>query len=103
MKLSETIYKRKSVRSYLNEAVNNEDLKKILDFIKTVKPLYPDILVDAEIVERKKMKSVLPLHWLPKQHIAIFSEDKEVRMWALCFNRWIYICKAWVWVVVGWA
>lgn len=77
MKMSEAIYKRKSVRSYTDEKVKEEDLQKVKDFIENVKPLNPDIKVIAEIIGRDEMKSVLPLPWLPKQHIAIYSEDKE--------------------------
>lgn len=77
MKLSEMICCRKSVRSYTNEKVNDADLQRIKDFLENVKPLDPGIKVVAEIIEKKNMKSVLPLPWLPMQHIAIYSEDKD--------------------------
>ncbi len=77
MNLNEVIYKRKSVRSYTDEKVSEEDLQKIKAFLENVKPLNPDIKVVAEIIGREDMKSVLPLGWLPQQHIAIYSEDVD--------------------------
>ncbi len=75
MELSEMIYKRKSVRSYTGEPVDEATLQKIVDFSSNLKPLYPDIKVRSEIVGRESIKCILP--WTTPQMIAIFSEDKE--------------------------
>ena len=75
MELKEFIYKRKSVRSYTGEPVNKETLDQILAFAKNARPLYDNIKVRAEIVDKKEVKCILP--WITPQLIAIFSEDKE--------------------------
>lgn len=76
MNLNDIIYRRKSVRSYTDEKVNEDDLQKIKDFLETAKPLYPDIKVRAEITGKENIKCVLPLPWIPKQYVVIYSEDK---------------------------
>lgn len=75
MKLSEMIYKRKSVRSYTGEPVDGETLEKITAFTENIKPLYPEIKVRSEIVNRENVKCILP--WITPQLVAIFTEDKE--------------------------
>lgn len=75
MKLKEMIYKRKSVRSYTNVPVDETMLQKITDFIANIKPLYPDIKVRSEIVDRESVKCICP--WTTPQVITIFTEDKE--------------------------
>ncbi len=74
MELKELIYKRKSVRSYTGEPLDAQTLEKIEMFAKNAKPLYEDIKVRCEIVEKKAVKCILP--WITPQLIAIFSEDK---------------------------
>lgn len=75
MKLSEMIYKRKSVRSYTGKLVDEETLEKIIVFTENIKPLYPDIKVRSEIVNRENVRCIFP--WTTPQLIAIFTEDKE--------------------------
>lgn len=75
MELKELIYKRKSVRSYTGEPLDQDILEKILMFAKNAKPLYANIKVRAEIVDKEEVKCILP--WITPQLIAIFSEDKE--------------------------
>ncbi len=75
MELYEMIYRRKSVRSFENKPVDAEILKKINDFTENIHPLYPDIKVCTEIVDRENIKCILP--WVTKQLIAIYSESKE--------------------------
>lgn len=75
MELKDMIYRRKSVRSYTGEPVDSVTIEKIKEFISGVKPLYPDIKVRAEIVERQQVRCLLP--WITPQLIAIFSEEKE--------------------------
>lgn len=74
MKLTEVIYRRKSVRSYTNEPVNAEILQKIEEFVAGAKPLYPEIKVKMEIVNRNQVKCICP--WTTPQLITIFSEKK---------------------------
>lgn len=73
MALHEMISKRKSCRSYTGVPVEAAVLEKIKTF--PMKPLYPDIKVHWEIVERKQVKCICP--WTTPQLIAIYSEKKE--------------------------
>lgn len=74
MDLKDMIYRRKSIRSYTNEPLNNEMIDEIHNFVESVDPLYPDIKVKMEIVERSQVKCICP--WTTPQIIIIFSEEK---------------------------
>jgi nitroreductase len=78
MQLAEMIVKRQSIRRYEKRMVEPETVAQIFAFIDTMKPLYADIGVKAELVEKNKVKSLFP--WVTPQVIAIFSEDKEGMM-----------------------
>ena len=78
MQLAEMIEKRQSIRRYEKMMVDSETVAQIFAFIDTMKPLYADIGVKAELVEKNKVKSLFP--WVTPQVIAIFSEDKEGMM-----------------------
>lgn len=75
VQLKETIYKRKSVRKYKSEPLNTAILNEIVAFCEKTTPLYPDIKVKMDIVEKKSVKSML--RWLPPHAIAFFSEEKS--------------------------
>lgn len=75
MFFKEMIYKRRSVRSYKVENVCEATLEKIRSFGESIKPLYPDIAVKWEIVDRDKIRCMLP--WKTPQNIVIWSEDKD--------------------------
>lgn len=75
MNLKEIIYRRKSNRSYTNVPVDEATLQKITEFTANIKPLYPDIKVRSEIVNRESVKCICP--WTTPQLITIFTEDKE--------------------------
>ena len=72
--LRDIIYRRKSVRKYTGEPVNNETVEKISDFSKQAKSLYPDIQTKVMIVNREQVRFYLP--WKTPQLLAIFSENK---------------------------
>ena len=74
MKLTEMIYRRKSVRSYTNVPVDADTLQKIEEFVAGAKPLYPEIKVKMEIVNRNQVKCICP--WTTPQLVTIFSEKK---------------------------
>lgn len=74
MELKNIIYRRKSVRKYTGEPVDNETIQKILDFCNQATPLDPDIQVEAKVVNRDQVRFYLP--WKTPQLLAIFSEDK---------------------------
>lgn len=75
MELKEMIYRRKSTRSYTGEPVDEVTIQKVKNFAADIKPLYPDIKVRLEIVERAEVQCFLP--WTTPQLIAVFSEDVE--------------------------
>lgn len=74
MELKEMISKRKSTRSYTNVPVDEATLQKITEFTANIKPLYPDIKVRSEIVNRESVRCICP--WTTPQLITIFTEDK---------------------------
>lgn len=69
------IYRRKSVRSYTSEPVDDNIIQKIKEFMVNIKPLYPDIKVRPEILGKEKVKCIFP--WVTPQVIAVFTENKE--------------------------
>ena len=78
MSLKEMIFKRKSVRSFVNAPIGPKTIAMIEKFISEIKPLYPDIKVKAEIVDRDAVKCICP--WTTKQLVAVFTEDKPGAM-----------------------
>ena len=78
MQLADMIQKRQSVRRYEKTPVSPEQIAQIRAFIAAMKPLYADIQVKAELIEKDAVKSLFP--WVTPQVIAIFSEDKEGAM-----------------------
>ena len=73
MTLNELIYKRKSCRSFTGEPVAPEMIEKILSFDMT--PLYPEIKVRMDIVNRNQVKCICP--WTTPQLITIYSEEAD--------------------------
>lgn len=74
MSLKEMIFRRKSVRSFVNAPIGPKTISMIEKFISEIKPLYADIKVKATIVDRDEIKCICP--WTTKQVIAIYTEDK---------------------------
>ena len=58
MTLNEMIYHRKSCRSFTGKPVDGSMIEKILSF--DLKPLYPEIKVRMDIVNRDKVKCICP-------------------------------------------
>lgn len=75
MEMKEMIEKRKSVRKYTGVPVDAATLLSIRSFFASVKPLYPDIKVHWDFVEKEQVRFYLP--WKTPQLIAIYSEKKE--------------------------
>jgi len=70
---NETIRKRKSVRKYKPEKLDQETLAKVEEQIKNLKPLYPEVEVSLAIVDKvKRTFGIIAPHYL-----MIYSEDKE--------------------------
>lgn len=75
MGLKDMILRRKSVRKYTGVPVEEQVLMKIRHFLGTMKPLYPQIPVQAEIVEKEQVRFFLP--WKTPQLIAVYSRKEE--------------------------
>lgn len=60
--LYEVIRKRKSIRKWKNNPLEESLLSEIQSFVRNIKPLYPEIKTEIKIIT---------------QNIAIFSEEKE--------------------------
>lgn len=75
MSLSEMIYRRKSTRSFTGVSVDDATVHRISEFFAELKPLYPEIQVRGEIVDREQVRCFLP--WTTPQLVAIFSEEKD--------------------------
>lgn len=73
MNLNEVIYKRKSVRSYTNQSVDDATLAKIRSFAENARPLYPEIKTRMEIADRSSVRCIFP--WTTQQLISIYTED----------------------------
>ena len=72
MELKEMIYHRKSFRSYDSNQTEINTLRKIEDFIKNAKRLYPQEKLFWEIIGPEKIKCILP--WRAPHNIAIYAE-----------------------------
>lgn len=72
--LKDIINRRKSVRKYSGEPVDENTVSNILNFCKNAKPLYPEIRVEARVVEKEQVRFYLP--WKTPQLLAVFSENK---------------------------
>lgn len=75
MELKEMIYARRSVRRYLDEPLEQRDLRDLRYAFGKMKPLYPGIRVRWEILEKEQARFYMP--WKSPQLIAIYSEKKE--------------------------
>lgn len=75
MELKDMIVRRKSVRSFTAQPVEPETIGKIKDFLKTIRPLYPDIRFRGEILPRESVKCFLP--WTTPQLMCVYSEERE--------------------------
>lgn len=73
--LYSTIFKRKSVRKYDLNPLDEDTLKEISDYLQTLEPLHADIEIELKIlspdfVKRRMMRKA-------PHYIAVFSEAKE--------------------------
>ena len=70
--LKKTIYTRRSVRKYSPGKIDDETLGKIMEFCGEIKPLYSNIKVRFEMVEKEDVKSIIP--WITPKVLAFFSQ-----------------------------
>lgn len=74
MEPKDVIGRRKSVRSYTNDPLDEATLMEIRAFIARMKPLDPELRVGWDIVPSGQVKCILP--WKAPQLIAMYTEDK---------------------------
>lgn len=75
MELKTIIPRRKSTRKYTGVPVDAETLEQLDAFLRTAKPLDPEIAVHWEVWDKKDVSCILP--WLPPQILTIYSEEKD--------------------------
>ena len=73
--MKQTIYQRRSVRSYSAQPLPTETLTQISERIRSFTPLYPSIKVISKIVTREQVRT--PFLWAPPHMLAIYSEEAE--------------------------
>ncbi|MGC9517416.1 MAG: nitroreductase family protein [Methanomicrobiales archaeon] len=71
-----TIFKRKSVRNYDPNPLEQEVIEKVNNFIESLIPLFHDIKTEVKIIQGDQVKSFIPQKKAP-HYIAVFSQEKE--------------------------
>ena len=72
--MKDTIYFRRSCRSYSPEPLGEETLRQLKDFGKDLHPLHPEIAVSWQVLPADRVRFFMP--WKSPQLIAFFSENK---------------------------
>ncbi len=73
--MKETIYRRRSVRKYSSEPLDQSTLKEIEEFILTLKPLYPGIEIKTVFSKRDKIHCFMP--WSAPHYLSVFSKEEK--------------------------
>lgn len=71
----ETIFKRKSIRSYHQDPLDEETIFMIQKYMENLNPIYPDIETELKIVSGDQVKTRMMKR--APHYIAVFSENKE--------------------------
>lgn len=71
----DVMFKRKSIRKYNLDPLDEKTLEDISTCMNTVKPMYEDIKVEMNIVTQEAVKSLLPIK--APYYILVSSENKE--------------------------
>jgi nitroreductase len=74
MSIRETIYKRKSIRKYQPDSLDEKTLQDIKNYLAAAKPLYCNIKTGFDIVGKDSVKSIISLH--SPHYIVATSENK---------------------------
>ena len=74
-RLSDMIYKRRSVRKYKKEGLSAERAALIERAIAELRPLYPEIDCELKLVSRDDVRTMMP--WFPRQAVAVYSDTAE--------------------------
>jgi nitroreductase len=79
MNLYETIYARRSVRSYVMEPLEDKIFEQLYQFKNELVPLFPDIVTRIEVIDNIKnpgqIKGVFRVR--APYYLAVYSEEKE--------------------------
>lgn len=75
MSLREAIYKRKSVRKYHPEGLDEKTLQNIQNYFTEIKPLYCDTKINFSIVGKEHVKGIASLY--SPHYIIAMSESKS--------------------------
>ena len=75
MELKDMITKRRSVRKYTAMPAEPEKLEALRAFMDTAKPLYPEIQVSWQVVDREQVRVFCPVK--TPQLVAVYSENKD--------------------------
>jgi nitroreductase len=71
----QAIFKRKSVRKYDLTPLDDKTLKDISEKIRTLKPMYDNIMTEVKLISDKDVKAFMQIK--APHYIVIFSEPKE--------------------------
>ena len=71
----ETIFKRKSIRSYDQDPLDEETIFMIQKYMENLNPIYSDIETELKIVSGDQVKTRMMKR--APHYIAVFSENKE--------------------------
>jgi len=74
MMLSEVIYKRKSIRKYQPDVLDEKTLQDIKTYLAKTKPLYDDIKVNFTITGKESVKS---LKSIPSPHYILATSENK--------------------------
>ncbi|MBK1810921.1 nitroreductase [Clostridium sp. YIM B02505] len=74
-KFYETIYKRKSVRKYDMNSLDDKTLDDVKGFISKIDPLIPGIKTDLQVISQNDVKSFMSIK--APHYVVVFSENKE--------------------------
>ena len=79
MNLYETIFVRRSVRSYSMEPLENKTMNEIMKFQKELIPLFPDIVTKIEVINALEKPGQIKGLFKVKApyYMALYSEQKE--------------------------
>ena len=72
--MKDTIYSRRSCRSYNPEPLGEDVLQALSEFGKTLRPLDPEIAISWQVLPADQVRFFMP--WKSPQLIAFFSENK---------------------------
>ncbi|MBP2045364.1 nitroreductase family protein [Methanobacterium aggregans] len=71
----DTIFKRKSIRNYDQNPLDEENISSIQEYMDNLTPLFPDIETELKIVSGDEIKTRMMKR--APHYIAVFSENKE--------------------------